>query len=133
MQPSTRKPQEPPGPAARGPGKEAARNVRREIRLLAAQAYEEELGRELTSLREAFAAWERGEITSGGLSDRIHEFHQGPARALWLRYNLRDRRPAAAYAIASGILDPARVSPAVRAELVSLIESFAPEPPPSQG
>jgi hypothetical protein len=41
---------------------------------------------------------------SGELSEIIHQFHQGPARELWVRYNTPHLEMAVAFAITTGLL-----------------------------
>ncbi len=53
------------------------------LRELAGKLYEWELHQHLEPLASAFDAWRRGELLSSELSDRIHEFHQRPARDVW--------------------------------------------------
>ena len=88
------------------------KHVKRLLREHAAAAHEEELRRALLPLAEAFKRWEKGELGSGELSELIHEFHQGPSRELWVRYNpgstSRLDLPVA-YAIATGVLDRTKV------------------------
>ncbi len=60
---------------------------RQRIRELAALAHERELARELGALEVDFSRWRRGEISVHELCDRIHEFHNGPARDLHSLYN----------------------------------------------
>ena len=55
-------------------------------------------------MSEAFGRWEKRELGSGELSEIIHQFHQGPARDLWVRYNTPYLEMAVAYVITSGVL-----------------------------
>ena len=50
-------------------------------------AHEEELRRALLPIAAAFEEWKKGGLGSGELSDMIHEYHQGPARRLFRKYN----------------------------------------------
>ena len=84
--------------------KQASGPVGRALRDLAAAAHEEELRRALLPLADAFDAWRAGRLSSGDLSERIHAFHQGPARELFARYDPRLVRFAVARAIHAGIL-----------------------------
>lgn len=87
-------------------------------------AHERELYRELTRLDERFAAWRRGEISSGELAVRVHEFDAGPGRELFKRYNEGDQGLNVAYAIVAGILDEREVPPELLKELASQITFF---------
>ena len=58
----------------------------------------------LLPVSERFRRWERGELGSSELSEIIHQFHQGPARELWVRYNTPHLEMAVAFAITTGLL-----------------------------
>lgn len=73
------------------------------------EAHERELYRELAKLDKEFAKWRAGAISSGELSYRIHRYHQGPARALFKRYNDGPAEQALAYAVVTGIVDEAEI------------------------
>ncbi|MDP9311584.1 MAG: hypothetical protein M3R24_12005 [Chloroflexota bacterium] len=81
------------------------KRVKRLLREQAARAYEAELRRALLPLAEAFEQWKAGQIESGNLCQLIHEFHQGPARELYTRYNAAWLDMVVARAIADGLLD----------------------------
>jgi hypothetical protein len=103
---------------------ELSKRVKRLIRECAAAAHEAELRRALLPLAEAFKQWERRELDSFALSDLIHQFHQGPAREIWLRYATRHLSPAVAHAIATGVLDRAAVPVEVLDNVAGLIEFY---------
>jgi hypothetical protein len=67
---------------------------RRKLRELAGVAYTRELSAELAKLEGDFGQWRSGEIDPFELSDRIHRFHDGISRDLWLR-SLSKRHTAA--------------------------------------
>ncbi len=69
------------------------------------EAHERELHRELSRLDERFAAWRRGELSSGELAIDVHDWDTGPARELFKHYNEGDQDLNVAYAIVTGILD----------------------------
>lgn len=81
-----------------------SKRIKRLIREWAAEAYERELRRELTRLQESMAEWQRGEISSWEMSDRIHEWEVGPSRALFKHYS-ESGDLSVAYAIVVGVLD----------------------------
>jgi hypothetical protein len=81
------------------------KEIKRLLRKYLTVAHERELHRELTRLDASFAAWRRGELGSGELNRRIHEYKTGPARKLWKRYNRGPADMNVAYAIVTGILD----------------------------
>ena len=72
-------------------------------------AHEEELRRALVPLDAAFQRWRAGDVGSGELAELIHEFHDGPARELFKRYNYGQLDLAVAHAIVAGILDRSRL------------------------
>ncbi len=80
-------------------------------------AHEEALRRALLPLAAAFEQWRAGELRSRELSERIHRFHDGPARELFNTYH-GTREFAVAHAIVSGVLDrshlPAELLEALR-------------------
>ena len=85
--------------------------IKRALRELADRAYEIELGRALAALHSEFGRWQQGEVTAFDLSEAIHRFHQGPARALFSMYTHGHPTAAVAHAIHSGILDRGHVAP----------------------
>lgn len=91
--------------------------ITRVLRRLAAAAYEEELRHALVPLHAAFERWARCELSSGELSDAIDQFHQGPARELFARYNSGILEAAVAHAIVAGFIDRAVVPPEVLSHL----------------
>ncbi len=80
------------------------KRIKRLRREYAATAHKEELRRALLPMAEAFKRWERRELGSGELSEIIHQFHQGPARDLWVRYHAPHLELAVAFAITTGLL-----------------------------
>ena len=96
----------------------------RALRALAAAAHEEELRRALVPLQAAFDRWKRGELSSAELSDAIHQFHQGPAREVFDRYNSGVLEAAVAQAIVSGFIDRSGVAPEVLSHLARAIAFY---------
>jgi hypothetical protein len=98
------------------------------FRKLAALAYERELGAELTQLEAAFAAWRSGQCDAFDLEKLIHQFHQGPARALYVRYADGDPIHAVAAAIVAGIMAESEVPEPIRPELepaITLVQDLS--------
>jgi hypothetical protein len=97
---------------------------KRKLRELAGVAYRRELGHELAKLEMDFARWRGGEIDPFELSDRIHRFHDGVSRDLYVGY--RDLSPinAAARAIALQVLDRTEVPSEILGELESMVQFF---------
>ena len=98
--------------------------IRKKIRELAEQAYEEELRRALVPLAEAFERWRVRAATSVEISDLIHEFHQGPARELRGTYQALKPDLLVARAVALGVLAKASLPADVAASLAGAIGSF---------
>ena len=66
---------------------EYPKRIKRELKELAGQAYENELGRELGDLARHFDDWREGKIGASDLTELVHQYHNGPARELWKKYN----------------------------------------------
>jgi hypothetical protein len=98
------------------------KSQRRRIRELAGMAYDRELARELTALETEFVRWRAGSINVHDLCERIHEFHQGPNRRLFMTYTGSTIELALAAAIANGIITEAEAGPDILGLLRSGIE-----------
>ncbi len=61
--------------------------VKKKLRELVRQAYENELSAEMAKLAQSFAEWQAGTITVWTLDERIHRYHNRAARELWSYYN----------------------------------------------
>ena len=88
------------------------------------EAHERELKRELEKLDQSFEAWRRGEISSGELSVRVHQYDRGPSRDLFSRYNYGDAKMNVAYAIVAGIIDEEEVPKELMEALSTAIQVF---------
>ena len=88
---------------------EYPKRIKRQLRELAAEAYERELERELKKLDQSFEEWRQDTIGSGELSYRVHQYETGPSRELHKRYNSGRNDINVAYAIVVGILDEEEV------------------------
>ena len=100
------------------------KHVKQALRKLAAAAYEEELRRSLVPLRAEFDRWARGKLSSSELTDNIHQFHQGPARELFARYNSGRLDAAVAYAIVLGFINRSDVPSAVLSHLARALAFY---------
>jgi hypothetical protein len=109
------------------------KRVKRALRELAAKAHQEELRCALMPLSGAFQRWERGELPSGELTDLIHEFHQGPSRDLWGRYNSGMLEVVVAHAIVTGVLDRTKFPPEVLESLAPAIQFYEQQDRPHAG
>lgn len=110
--------------------REPTKSVKRALRSLSAVAHEEELRRALLPVATAFEEWRAGRLGSGELTERIHDFHQGPARELFKKYNSGLLEYAVAQAIVAGVLDreavPADVLDHCR-QAIELLEGTSPD------
>ena len=97
--------------------KALTRLLREHVRL----AHEEELRRALLPLANDFDRWRGGELGSGELSERIHDFHQGPAREIWKTYNYGSPDLTLAYAINTGVLQRESLPPELLAALTPAV------------
>ena len=98
--------------------------VKKSLRVHSSLAYEEEMRRALLPLADGFDRWREGQIRSGEICELIHEFHQGPARQIFVRYDNRLLESAVAHAIATGILDRTKVPTELLEYLGTKIEFY---------
>ncbi len=82
-----------------------SKKQRRELRELQGLAWERELAVALRTLRKDFNAWEQHEITPYELSDRVHKFHNGRSRELFIAYSGSLNVDWILRAIAVGVID----------------------------
>lgn len=110
-----------------GPANLDTKANRRKLRELSAVAHVRELSAELAKVEDDFARWRRGEMDPFELSDRIHRFHDGASRDVYVTY--RDLRPyqAVARAVAYRILERAEIPSDLFATLEPLIHFYEPE------
>ena len=99
------------------------KNIKRLLREYMMEAYERELYRELTKLDQSFAEWRDGQIGSGELSYRIHQYETGPSRELYKKYNYSPHDVNVAYAIVTNILKRDEI-PAELLEAISSLLAF---------
>ena len=99
------------------------KNIKRLLREFMVEAYERELHRELSKLDQGFAEWRDGQISSGELSYRVHQYETGPSRELYKKYNVSYHDMNVAYAIATGILKRDEI-PAELLEAISGLLAF---------
>src|SRR4029077_7623119 len=97
----------------------------RKLRELAGVAYNRELGAELSKLEEDFARVRRGEIDPFELSDRIHRFHDGISRDLYVLYGRFSPESAVARAVAFKVLQEAEVPSEILEALERPLEFYA--------
>ena len=98
------------------------KHIKRKLRELAGQAYENELAKELAGLAAKFDEWRAGKISAGELSYLVHKYEIGPSRQLYSAYNDNQLHEALiASAIVRGFLKeeeiPADVMPYLQSAL----------------
>jgi hypothetical protein len=82
-----------------------SKNTSRKLGQLADEAYNRHLGRHLEELYKHFQSWKDGKISASELNQRVHEYHQGPARDLWGSYNYFKPPYLVAQALTLGLLE----------------------------
>jgi hypothetical protein len=93
--------------------REPSKEERSRLRELASIAYERELSRELAQVEDVFRRWRGGEINAFGVSEAIHQFHQGPSQDLFSKYRSSNLEIVVAQAIHNGFISKDEVGPAV--------------------
>ena len=101
-----------------------SKSLKHMIHVWAGKAHDEELNRALAKLAEAFKQWENGSLSGAELNDRIHRFHQDENRDIYLRYATNRPEAPLAHAIATGVIERAKVPAEVLEHLVGLIEMY---------
>lgn len=101
--------------------------IKKALRDLAGEAYERELRHELGKLDKSFDAWRRGELSSGELNERIHEYETGPAREMFKRYNSGLPDVNVASAVAVGVLARQEIPDDVLNAIEDMITFFSSE------
>lgn len=99
---------------------ELPKEIKQEIRQLAARVHERALAEELARLEGEFGRWRAGELDPFEVEASIHRFHEGPARRLWNSFNTNSLlvlTALAAEALAEGTLADVPVSAEARAYL----------------
>lgn len=86
----------------------------------AGKSYDAELSAELKTLAGDFNDWKNGKMTCFDLSEKIHEFHDGANRQLYIRYVMH-KQPEIniASAIVEGLIRKESVPP----ELLKYLEN----------
>jgi chemotaxis regulatin CheY-phosphate phosphatase CheZ len=103
---------------------EYPKRIKRELRELAGQAHENEMGRELEQLARHFDEWHEGKIDAASLTELIHQYHNGPTRELWKKYNSGFVEVLVAQAIVNGILQREQVTEETWPYIEEAIEKY---------
>lgn len=91
-----------------------SKDIQKEMRQLVETAHDRELSLYLSYLEKRFAEWRNGQIDPGELSDFIHEFHDGTARAVYETYTILKPDQLVARALGIGLLSGEEVSEGLR-------------------
>lgn len=94
------------------------------LRQLAYEAWKTELDAELEKLFEDFGRWADKGMSTFDLSDKIHEFHNGVSRELYVYYTSPDLATAVSKAVAIGLLSEDALGETLLEKLAPLIEVF---------
>jgi hypothetical protein len=115
--------------------RELTKSLKRKLREQSMVAHEEELRRILLQLSGSFDEWKQGKVSGDEMVERVHIWHDGPARELWKKYNYGDAQSNVAHAIVTGVVDVKKVDPQLVEFLQPIMEMFqeqlrpnAPEP-----
>ena len=100
------------------------KSSRKQLVQLAQKAHDRELGMYFSELETHFREWRERRISPAELSDSIHAFHDGWARAVYKTYALLKRDQIVAHAIAVCLLNEDEVSGEIRETLAGLIAHF---------
>ncbi|HEY2932541.1 MAG TPA: hypothetical protein VGK99_12425 [Acidobacteriota bacterium] len=105
--------------------KDYPKHIKELIRQYADLAYEEELGRELEGLFNAFDDWRNQKISSIQLADLLYEFNKGPGKELYVRYHTQPVLDLlVAQAIVNGTLKRDQVPAELLEQLVTAIQFY---------
>jgi hypothetical protein len=94
------------------------------LRSLAEEAWDTELRDALTELFEDFGKWADDGMSAFELSDKIHEFHNGISRELYVRYTTLRPEILVSRAVAFGIVGEEALGKSLLERLARNIESF---------
>jgi carbamoylphosphate synthase large subunit len=103
---------------------EVPKRIKRQVREWAGIAHARDLRKALGELRAQFDRWERGEIDSFELNERVHRFHQDTSREIWKRYATGHPEPAVASAVAAGVFRKEELPSELLQHIAGLIEFY---------
>lgn len=100
------------------------KRIKKQLRDLAGLVHEKELAVALGQLAQKFDDFKSGKIGPFELNDEVHQFHQGPSRELYNKYDNCAIDVEVARAILGGILTKQDVPDEVMSQLSNLMESL---------
>jgi len=103
---------------------EIPKRIKRQVREWAGIAHDRDLRKALGELLTQFQRWDRGEIDSFELNERVHRFHQDISREIWKRYAATHLEPAVASAAAAGVLRKEELPSELLHHIAGLIEFY---------
>jgi hypothetical protein len=98
--------------------------IRAEFRELIGRAHERELAAALEGLATHFDAWRQGKLDAFDLNQLVLEYHHGPSREIWKRYEDGSPASALALAVARDVIREDEVSPEAWAHIEELVQSI---------
>jgi hypothetical protein len=110
-----------------------SQELKRRLHELAGIAYERELRAALQPVEQALADMHAGKCDAFAVSKIIHQFHQKPARDLWVQYNCMEPDFSISGALLGNIITPEEIPAEVRqwfierAEQLRVVRSMDPD------
>jgi len=98
--------------------------TKRRLRELAGIAYERELRKALQPVEQALADMHAGKRNAFEVSEVIHQFHQRPAKELWMRYARAHLEMAIHSALFENVITPEEIPVEARQWFVERVEHF---------
>ena len=95
------------------------------MRKLFGKLYELELIEETSKLGKDFEDWNKGKISVWDINEKIHKFHNGPSRQLFVKYS-SNHAPVMALFICEAIINGKIKTEELPADLSARIKSLEP-------
>lgn len=99
-------------------------SIRKVIHDLSNKAYDIELGQHLQALSVQFDLWKKGELDADSLHEQVHEYHKGPSRQIYAKYNKSEPDVLLAQAVAQGFIKEEEVPAEVMALIADGVQQF---------
>ena len=103
---------------------EFTKHERKQLRELASDIYETELGALLETVASSGDQWRGGALLASEMSDAIHQFHQGESRRHWTMYQSLSEDQIVARGIALGLIGDGKLPHALKEKLSHLLALF---------
>ncbi len=91
--------------------------MKKEIKRLTRTAHEREMRHYLEVLNQRFSEWKNGKFDTWDLVQRVHEFHNGEARALYNSYQNLSPESFLIRAVAGGYVTENELPEAIRGKI----------------